>query len=577
MILPLIVVLDRRAQPADGGAQPQRMQLNGEMGASHAGALQRERRAAGQAVRPPAATNSTTFSDRAGDVRDTGVQLAMTSRLYYAGLTLMGALGTAAVYWLGGSRRHQRLAHARLARRARRAGAAGCTRRSPTCPARASTCSPRSSASSAASRSSTRRTPIADTPDAVDLRRPARAGSSSRTCGSAIRRRPTCRSQSLEGDGDDDAVDRAVGVDPARRVASTPSPARSPRSSARPARARPRCRSLVPRLYDVTSGAVRIDGHDVRDVTLASLGRGDRRRHPGPAPVPRHDRRQPALRPARRHRRRAWSPRARRRASTTLIAQPARRLRHHRRRARLPHVGRREAAAGHRPAAAQEPGHRHPRRGHRPPRLRDRGAGAAGAGRGAARPGIAGDRPPAVDDPGRRPDPGARPGPHRRARARHGELLGARRALRRAVRDAVRFRRPTRPSPNRAGACRGARPQRNCATAIAALAAMVERAGPIKLRPRNTEGSFAALVRSIAFQQLAGAAAATIHGRFRALVDGPLTPEAVLALPEERMRGAGLSAAKTGVDPRPVGQGARRHRRSSTTSAAWTTRRSSAG
>jgi ATP-binding cassette subfamily B protein len=31
--------------------------------------------------------------------------------------------------------------------------------------------------------------------------------------------------------------------------------------------------NLVPRFYDVTSGAVRIDGHDVRDVTLASLRR----------------------------------------------------------------------------------------------------------------------------------------------------------------------------------------------------------------------------------------------------------------------------------------------------------------
>src|SRR5690606_14029549 len=29
--------------------------------------------------------------------------------------------------------------------------------------------------------------------------------------------------------------------------------------------------SLVPRLYDATSGAVRIDGHDVRDLTLATL------------------------------------------------------------------------------------------------------------------------------------------------------------------------------------------------------------------------------------------------------------------------------------------------------------------
>jgi DNA-3-methyladenine glycosylase II len=44
---------------------------------------------------------------------------------------------------------------------------------------------------------------------------------------------------------------------------------------------------------------------------------------------------------------------------------------------------------------------------------------------------------------------------------------------------------------------------------------------------------------------LAGAAAAAIWGRFRALVDGELTPEAVLALPEEAIRGAGMSGAKT--------------------------------
>jgi len=30
---------------------------------------------------------------------------------------------------------------------------------------------------------------------------------------------------------------------------------------------------LLPRLYDVDNGAVRIDGHDVRDVTLRSLRR----------------------------------------------------------------------------------------------------------------------------------------------------------------------------------------------------------------------------------------------------------------------------------------------------------------
>ena len=77
-----------------------------------------------------------------------------------------------------------------------------------------------------------------------------------------------------------------------------------------------------------------------------------------------------------------------------------------------------------------------------------------------------------------------------------------------------------------------------------AFADLVARAGPWSLRPPNPEGPYAALVRSIAFQQLAGAAATTIHGRFRALIDGPLSPEGVLALPDEAMAGAGLSGSK---------------------------------
>jgi DNA-3-methyladenine glycosylase II len=68
--------------------------------------------------------------------------------------------------------------------------------------------------------------------------------------------------------------------------------------------------------------------------------------------------------------------------------------------------------------------------------------------------------------------------------------------------------------------------------------------GPCQLRQTNPEGPFAALCRAIVFQQLAGRAAETIHGRFRALIDGPLTPEAVLALPDEALRGAGLSRNK---------------------------------
>ncbi len=74
---------------------------------------------------------------------------------------------------------------------------------------------------------------------------------------------------------------------------------------------------------------------------------------------------------------------------------------------------------------------------------------------------------------------------------------------------------------------------------------IIDRAGPARMRTKDPDGHFGALVRAIAYQQLAGKAAAAIHGRFRALVPGVLTPEAVLALPEDAMRGAGLSRAKT--------------------------------
>jgi DNA-3-methyladenine glycosylase II len=73
----------------------------------------------------------------------------------------------------------------------------------------------------------------------------------------------------------------------------------------------------------------------------------------------------------------------------------------------------------------------------------------------------------------------------------------------------------------------------------------VEAFGPADLRrsrPRRTH--FAELVRAICFQQLAGAAARTIHGRLELALDGDTTPEAVLALPVETLRAAGLSANK---------------------------------
>jgi DNA-3-methyladenine glycosylase II len=76
------------------------------------------------------------------------------------------------------------------------------------------------------------------------------------------------------------------------------------------------------------------------------------------------------------------------------------------------------------------------------------------------------------------------------------------------------------------------------------LARLIDTVGPIRHRPPNPDGPFGSLVRAITYQQLAGRAAAAIHGRVRALVPGPLTPESLLALPDEALRGAGLSGAK---------------------------------
>src|SRR5215469_13804469 len=76
------------------------------------------------------------------------------------------------------------------------------------------------------------------------------------------------------------------------------------------------------------------------------------------------------------------------------------------------------------------------------------------------------------------------------------------------------------------------------------LADLVARVGPIRYRPRDPDGPFAALVRAIVFQQLAGAAAQAIYGRVRATVGDTLTPEALNAVSDEALRAAGLSGNK---------------------------------
>jgi DNA-3-methyladenine glycosylase II len=75
------------------------------------------------------------------------------------------------------------------------------------------------------------------------------------------------------------------------------------------------------------------------------------------------------------------------------------------------------------------------------------------------------------------------------------------------------------------------------------LRRLIEQTGPPRLQAL-TEGHFAALVRAIVYQQLAGAAARAIHGRLVAAMNGEVTPERLVALSDETLRSVGLSAAK---------------------------------
>ncbi len=79
------------------------------------------------------------------------------------------------------------------------------------------------------------------------------------------------------------------------------------------------------------------------------------------------------------------------------------------------------------------------------------------------------------------------------------------------------------------------------------LATIIDGVGPCRFEPRVEGTHLDALLRSIIYQQLSGYAAATIHGRFRALYRGR-SPSAqrLLDTPDETLRGVGLSRQKIG-------------------------------
>ena len=77
------------------------------------------------------------------------------------------------------------------------------------------------------------------------------------------------------------------------------------------------------------------------------------------------------------------------------------------------------------------------------------------------------------------------------------------------------------------------------------LGELIKQVGPVDIDPPKRLNPFEALLRSIIYQQLSGKAAATIHGRVRALFPGrTIKPNEVLAIADQKLRDAGMSWGK---------------------------------
>ena len=75
------------------------------------------------------------------------------------------------------------------------------------------------------------------------------------------------------------------------------------------------------------------------------------------------------------------------------------------------------------------------------------------------------------------------------------------------------------------------------------LRAIIDRVGPCRMEFGPAE--FCSLAEAIVYQQLNGKAAVTIFRRFAALAGEPITPEGILKLSDEQLRGVGLSKQKS--------------------------------
>ena len=208
------------------------------------------------------------FSDRAAEVRDIGIQSAIYSRTFLIALALVGAIGTALVYWIGG----QLVISDAITLGTLVALAALVTR----------IYEPLTALSSARVDIMTAlvsfdrvfevldlRNSLDDKEDAIDLPPSKGAIEFDRV----TFRYPSGAEESLASleIGLSGSVDDGPGAEVLHDVSASILPGQLIALVGPSGAGKTTMSSLVPRLYDVTEGSVRIDGHDVRDLTLDSL------------------------------------------------------------------------------------------------------------------------------------------------------------------------------------------------------------------------------------------------------------------------------------------------------------------
>jgi ATP-binding cassette, subfamily B, bacterial len=270
LVLPPFIVLDRVMAGRISRLSRHQMQLNADMSVN----MTEKFNVSGALLvklfgRPDA--ESKQFAQRAGAVRDSGIRLALLSRYLFAALSLVGAVGTAAVYWLGG--RQAVMGH--LAVGTVVALAAYVTRLYSPLTDLASTRVDVLGAIVSFDRVfEVLDTPpsVADKPDAVPLE-DVRGRIEARDVWFRYPAAAEVSVASLEASAE--TVSEGLSTRPGdwvlRDVSFVAQPGTMTALVGPSGAGKTTLSSLVPRLYDVVEGSLSVDGHDVRDVTLASL------------------------------------------------------------------------------------------------------------------------------------------------------------------------------------------------------------------------------------------------------------------------------------------------------------------